>query len=190
MTRVSLLLFFALVAGCVAGRAPLQRGELSPDTMVVRPAQNLTGRPLKVPELYIGDAVGKAADISVESVDLALLAEAAVYARLSELGYRVELAQNVGRLGAVPRYEVHTAITEFDMSETRSTGRYRMGILVMLVDARQQREVARSVVTQEFQLLDEAPDEVGALGTGRFIEQRLQIFTEGLVRAAVDAGGF
>lgn len=188
--RYSLLLIALLLAACAGGRPPLERGMLSPDTMVVLPAQNLSGKPLKVPELYLGDAVGKAAELKVDNIDLVLLAEAAVYARLDELGYRVELEQNAGRFETPPKYEIHTAITNFDMSETRSTGRFSMGIVVMLIHAEGQYEISRGTVIQEFQLLDEAPEEVGALGTARFIEQRLQIFTEGLARDAVDAGGF
>ena len=188
--RYSLLLIALLLTACASGREPVRRGVLSPDTLVVMPTQNLSGKPLKVPELYLGDAVGKAAALDVDAIDLALLAEAAVFSRLNELGYRVELEQNAGRFEASPRYEIHSAITEFYMGDTRATGRFRLGITVMLIDAEGQFEVARSSVTQEFQLLDEAPEEVGALGTARFIEQRLQIFTEGLARDAVDAGGF
>ncbi|MBZ0136937.1 MAG: hypothetical protein K8I27_11245 [Planctomycetes bacterium] len=188
--RFSLLLLSLLVAACASTRQPLERGALSPDTVVVIPTRNLSGRPLLVPEIYLGDAVGKAAHLKVDNIDLATLSEAAVYSRLSELGYRVELEQNVARFAEAPKYEAHSAITVFDMDETRSTGRYRMGIIVMLVRAVDQVEVARGYSEQEFQLLDEAPDEVGALGTARFIEQRLQIYTEGLARDAVDAGGF
>lgn len=188
--RYSLLLLLLLLTACASGRAGIQRGAFSPDTLVVLPTQNLSGKPLLVPELYLGDAVGKTTDIKIDNIDLALLAEAAVYSRLDELGYRVELEQNTGRFEAPPKYEVHSAITDFDMSETRATGRFRMGIVVMLIDAEGQFEVARGTVIQDFQLLDEAPDEVGALGTARFIEQRVQIYTEGLAREAVDAAGF
>ena len=188
--RYSLILIALMMTACASGREPIQRGALSPDTLVVLPTQNLSGKPLKVPELYLGDAVGRAADLKVDNVDIALLAEAAVFSRLSELGYRVELEQNAERFESTPKYEIHSAVTVFDMSETRSNGQFRMGIVVMLIDAAGQFEVARGYVEQEFQLLDEAPDEVGALGTGRFIEQRLQIYTEGLAREAVDAGGF
>lgn len=188
--RCSLLLIPLLLAACASRQAPVERGLFSPDTMVVKPVQNLSGVTLKVPEIYLGDAVGRAAELEVDDIDVALLAEAAVYARLDELGYRAELDQNGSRFRDGPKYEVHSAITIFDLTELRQTGHIRMAMTVMLVDAKGQVEVARGEADREFQLLDMAPDEAGALGDQRFIEGRLQIFTESLAREAVDAAGF
>ena len=189
--RFSLLLpLLLLLAGCATNGSRVP-DEVTPEVpMVIMPVRNLAGVPLKIPAIYFGDAVGKGAGLEIDDVDLALLAEAAVYTHLDLLGYRVELQQNAASLGAEPRYEIHAAITELDMTEVRQTGKFRMAMVVMLVDAAGQFEVARGGAEQEFQLLDVAPDEAGALGTQRFIEGRLQSFTEGLVREAVDSAGF
>ena len=188
--RFSLLLLLLILAGCATTGSRLPADVTHDDPMVVMPVRNLAGVPLKVPSIYFGDAVGKGADLEIEDVDLALLAEAAVYTHLDSLGYRVELQQNAGKLATAPRYEIHTAITELDMTEVRQTGKFRMAMVVMLVDAPGQFEVARGGAREEFQLLDVAPDEAGALGTRRFIEGRLQSFTEALAREAVDSAGF
>jgi hypothetical protein len=188
--RFSLLLVPLLLAACGTSRPLLERGAFSPDTMVVKPVQNLSGVSLKVPEIYLGDAGGDSGDFPIEDIDVTLLAEAAVLARLDELGYRADLAQNAGRFHEGVKYEVHAAITLFDMTELRETGRFRMAMTVMLVDAKGQFEIARGDASGEYQLMDMAPDEAGALGEQRFIEGRLQIYTESLAREAVDAAGF
>jgi hypothetical protein len=188
--RSSLLLILLLLAGCATTGASLPDSVERDAPMVVMPVRNLSGVPLKIPSIYFGDAVGKGADLEIENVDLALLAEAAVYTHLDVLGYRVELQQNADKLGAEPHYQVHAAVTDLDMTELRRTGRFRMGIVVMLVDAEGQFEITRGEADQEYQLIDVAPDEAGALGTKRFIEGRLQSFTEGLAREAVDSAGF
>jgi hypothetical protein len=177
------------VAACGTSRPPLERGLFSPDTVVVVPVKNLSGVTLKVPEVYMGD-VGGRIGFPADDVDLALLAEAAVFARMDELGYRVDFVQNAGRFREGVKYELHSAITRFDMTELRQTGRFRMAMIVMLVNKTTQVEVARGESEGEYQLMDMAPDESGALGEQRFIEGRLQIFTESLAREAVDAAGF
>jgi hypothetical protein len=187
---LGLLLIPLLLAACGTSRPPIERGVFSPDTMVVLPVVNLSGVTLKVPEIYLGDAGGDSGDFPIEDIDVALLAEAAVLARLDELGYRAALEQDAGRFRTGVRYEVHAAITEFDMTEVRTTGRFRMAMTVMLVDAKAQVEIAQGQASGEYQLMDMAPDEAGALGEQRFIEGRLQIYTEGLAREAVDAAGF
>jgi hypothetical protein len=188
--RFSLLLLPLLIAACGTPRPALQQGAFSPDTIAVMPVRNLSGVTLKVPEIYLGDSAGEVGAIPMDDVDIALLAEAAVLARLDELGYRVNLEANAGRFREGVKYEVHSAITEFDMTELRETGRFRMAMTVMLVDAAAQVEVARGYAAGEYQLMDLAPDEAGALGEQRFVEDRLQIFTESLAREAVDAAGF
>jgi hypothetical protein len=188
--RFSLLLLPLLLAACGTPRAPLQRGAFSPDTIVVMPVQNLSGVTLKVPEIYLGDSADTTGVLPIDDIDIALLAEAAVLARLDELGYRVNLETNANRFREGAKYEVHSAITQFDMTELRATGRFRMSMTVMLIDAAGQVEIARGYAAGEYQLMDMAPDETGALGEQRFVEDRLQIFTESLAREAVDAAGF
>lgn len=185
-----LLILVLLLAACGTSRPPLQRGAFSPDTISVMPVQNLSGVTLKVPEIYLGDSGGEVGRIPVDDIDIALLAEAAVLARIDELGYRANLSDNAGRFREGAKYEVHSAITEFDMTELRATGRFRMSMTVMLIESASQVEVARGYSGSEFQLMDLAPDEAGALGEQRFVEDRLQIFTEELARDAVDAAGF
>ena len=188
--RFSLIMIAMLFTACASKQLEVEAGIFSADTMVVKPVKNLSGVTLKVPEIYLGDAGGEVAGLDVDDVDIALLAEAAVYARLDELGYRVDLDGEESRFNSGPRYEVHSAITLFDMTELRQTGNIRMAMAVVLVDAKTQVEVGRGTSDREFQLLDMAPDEAGALGEQRFIEARLQIFTESLARDAVDDAGF
>lgn len=189
-----LLMVAFLLAACGSTSRVAEPGLLSPDTIEVMPVKNLTGVSLKVPEIYLGDNVRKAMQLEVENIDLKLLGEAAIFARLDDLGYRVALedkqAFSDGPTSDGPTYEIHGAITVFDMSELRATGRFRMAIVVMVIDTATQTEVARGISEEEFQLLDMAPDEIGAIGEQRFIEHRLQIFTESLARDAVDAAGF
>lgn len=183
------LLVLLTFAGCAGPVHRLERGLDSRDTVEVAAVRNLAGVSLKVPEIYLGDAVGRAGDVRVDAMDLKLLAEAALYSRLDDLGCRVALKGD----GAFPegaKYELHGAVTRFDMAGLRATGRFRMAMAVMLIDVRTQAEVARGVAEEEFQLLDMAPDEVGAIGEQRFIETRMQIFIESLARSALDAGGF
>lgn len=184
-----IVLLALLLAGCVAPSRVAEPGLLSPDTIEVVPVKNLAGVSLKVPEIYLGDDLRKAMELDVEDIDLKLLCEAAIYARLDELGYRAALAGN-GAFPSGARYEVHTAVTEFDMTELRATGRFRMAIVVIVIETGAQAEVARGASSREFQLLDMAPDEVGAIGEQRFVERRLQLFTETLAREAVNAAGF
>lgn len=178
-----------VLSGCAATGTRLDRGLDSSDTIEVVPVKNLAGVSLKVPEIYLGDAVGRAGDLRVRAMDIKLLAEAALYSRLDAMGRRVALKGD----GAFPEgasHELHGAVTHFDMTELRATGRFRMAMAVMLIDVGTQTEVARGVAEEEFQLLDMAPDEVGAIGEERFIEARMQIFIESLARSALDDSGF
>ncbi len=185
---VLLPVLLLLLAGCSSPRPQLERGLLSPDTVEVMPVKNLAGVTLKVPEIYLGDSVGETGELKVEEIDLKLLAEAAIYSRLDALRYRVALEDENAFPGGA-KYEVHGAITYFDMSGLRATGRFRMAMTVILVDTNTQTEVARGTADEEFQLMDMAPDEIGAIGEQRFIENRMQIFIESLARDAVDAAG-
>jgi len=184
--RFSVLLLLLLIAACGTTRPEIERGLLSPDRLLVKPVKNLSGVNLKVKELYLGDAVGKASELRVDDIDVALLAEAAVFSRLDELGYRVFMEPAKDDC----RYEVHGAITAFDMTEVRQTGRFSMAMTVIVVNVETQAEIARGEADREFQLMDMAPDEAGALGEQRFIEGRMQIFVESLAREAVDNAGF
>jgi hypothetical protein len=65
-----------------------------------------------------------------------------------------------------------------------------MAMTVIVVNVETQAEIARGEADREFQLMDMAPDEAGALGEQRFIEGRMQIFVESLAREAVDNCGF
>ena len=192
MMRCSLLLIIValLLTACATEHVQLERGMFSPDTILIKPVKNLAGVSLKVPEIYLGDAGGEVAGMDVEDIDVVLLAEAAVYAHLDELGYRSELDTGESRFTGGPKYELHCGVTVFDMTELRQTGRIRMAMTVMLVDRQAQREVSRGSADREFQLMDIAPDEAGAIGEQRFIAARLQIFTESLARDAVDDAGF
>jgi hypothetical protein len=185
----ALFILLLLLAACGGPPRVAESGLMSPDTIEVVPVKNLAGVTLQVPEIYLGDDVSKAAKLEIENIDLKLLAEAAIYARLDELGYRVALADKQAFPNGAT-YEVHGAITEFDMTEVRSTGRFHMAMVVMVIETETRTEVARGSAEREFQLLDMAPDEVGAIGEQRFVERRLQIFTESLAREAVDAAGF
>lgn len=141
----------------------------------VLPVKNLAGVTLTVPELYLGDAGEKAAGIEVEPIDLRLLAEA---------GLRAHLEQS-GRGADASRHELHAAISSFDMSGVRRTGRIRLGLTVMLVDADAQSVLQQVEVTQDCQLFDQPPAETGVIGEQRFIRKRLEVFMQGLTTQAL-----
>jgi hypothetical protein len=177
MGRLSLLAAVLLLGACASsGGLGLRAGPESADTIVVLPVKNLSGVSLKVPEMYVADMAGSVGELNVKSIDLGLLAEAALKAALRAEGLRV--------VESSPRYEMHAAITEYDASELRRTARYRMGVVVMLVDTKG-AEVARGGAVQEFQLFSKPPAETGALGDERFVRRKLEGFTELLVREAV-----
>jgi hypothetical protein len=188
--RFSLLIVALTLTACASQRLKVERGLFSPDTMVVKPVKNLSGVRLKVPEIYMGDAGSKAAGLDVGNVDLAKLAEAGIYSHLDDMGYRAELESGESRFTHGPKYEVHSAITLFDMTQLRETGEIRMAMTVMLVDSKSQTEIGRGSADRTFRLLDMAPDEAGALGEERFIRARLEIFAESLASEAVDDAGF
>jgi hypothetical protein len=147
--------------------------------VAVMPVRNLAGVPLKVPELYLGDA-GGSLDIPLGVVDIPLAVEAAMLARVRMRGY--EAADGA-------EYELHGAVTEFDALSLRSKGRVRLGVAVMVVDRDSQQVVREGHAEQDYQLLPEAPDRVGLLGEQRFIRDRLEAFIESLTSMALHRAG-
>lgn len=178
MIRPSALVAMMLLAACSTTKGPgLNPGPGSADTVAVVPVQNLAGVSLKVPEMYVGDMAGDTEALEIEFIDLGLLAEAALTATLRGGGWQL-------RDPGAARYELHAAITEYDATELRRTARYRMGVVLILVD-QQGHEVSRSGAVREFQLFSKPPHDVGALGDERFVRRKLEGFTETLVREAV-----
>lgn len=173
---LSLLLLLALVACASAPVQPLAVGE----AVHVLPIKNLSGVTLRVPELWLSDAGDAAAELEVEQIDLRLLAEAGLRARLMQRGYTAE---------AAARHELHGAISCFDMSELRRTGRITLGLTLMLVDNRTNAVLADAEVEQDFQLLETPPAQAGVLGEQRFIRRKLESFSESLAAMALTGIG-
>ncbi|MBX3459945.1 MAG: hypothetical protein KF696_08260 [Planctomycetes bacterium] len=146
----------------------------------VLPVKNLAGVTLNVPELYMGDAGEKAAGLEIELIDLRLLAEAGLRAHL----------RNSGRDADTGRHELHGAISVFEMTELRRTGRIRLGLAAVLVDSETQKVLAQTEVVQDCQLLDQPPAETGIIGEQRFIRRRLEVFMQGLTTQAMLELGF
>lgn len=178
--KASLALCLLLLAACAApGGMALRPGPDSSDTISLQPVRNLTGVSLRVPEMYVGDMLGGDDPVEVQEVDLALVAQAALMA-----GLRMD------RLAVItqgkPRYVLYPAITLYDALALRTTGKYRMDMTLILVDTRQDREVARGTASREFLLFEKPPEEGGAMGDARFIRRRLEGFTEALARDALN----
>jgi hypothetical protein len=176
--RIAVAALACLLASCVGGpsRSALPQGE----AVSVVPVKNLSGVTLRVPELWLGDAGDQAASLNVELIDLRLLAEAGLRAGLQASGHGVHDSA---------RHELHAAITRFDMSQLRSTGRVSIGLAVMLVDSRDSVVLAESEIVRDCQLLDRPPQQTGVVGEQRFIRRRLEMFCESLAREVLlDAG--
>lgn len=176
--KLALLLPLMALVGCAAAQPPLSRSE--PVTVVE--VKNLAGVPLRIPAMYFGDALGAAEALQVEKLDLRLLARAGLLSELEKRGY-------AGQLDGEARMELHAAMTVLDLDGLRDSGRIRLGMAVMVVDAQKKLETARGEVIREFRLLDVAPEEGGALGQGRFIADRLKGFVEALASEALHAAG-
>lgn len=175
--NTALLLVCLALAACSAQQHPSPVPAASP--VRVLPVKNLSGVTLRVPELWLGDAGDRAAELDVELIDLRLLAEAGIRARLAL----------IGRETGASRFELHAAISRFDMDELRTSGRITLGLAVVLVDAEQRRVLAESEIVQDFQLMDRGPAETGMLGEQRFIRRRLELFSEELAKAALQELG-
>jgi len=176
--RFSIVLGLLALVGCANG------GQYAPaidpgQTVNIREVRNLAGVPLRVAELYLADA-GGAGDLPVDQIDIALTVQAALMARVRSMGH--EVSEN-------GRFELHAAVTEFDMVELRATGRMRMAVAVMLVDSASQEVVSEGEAGQEYQLLERAPDDAGLLGEQRFIRRRLEAFIESLTNVALQRAG-
>jgi hypothetical protein len=176
MIRASALVAVLLMAACSTTRGlGLKPGSV--DTVAIMPVQNLAGVSLMVPEMYVGDMAGDTDALEIEFIDLGLLAEAALTATLRGGGWQLTDP-------AEARYHLHAAITEYDATDLRRTARYRMAVVLILVDQKG-REVTRGGAVREFQLFSKPPHDVGALGDERFVRRKLEGFTETLVREAV-----
>lgn len=171
--KATFALLVLLMAACTS--TPAGPALAAGKPVRVLPVKNLAGVTLTVPELYLGDAGEKAAGLEVEPIDLRLLAEAGLRAHL----------ENTGRGADEGRHELHAAISHFEMSEVRRTGRISLGLTVMLVDAGAQSVLYQVEVTQDCQLFDQPPAETGVIGEQRFIRRRLEVFMQGLTTHAL-----
>jgi len=177
MRGLSAATLAVLLSACAGPQGlGLQPGADSPDTIFVAPVRNLSGVPLRVPEMYVGDMLGGSDLPDIGMIDLDLVAEAALRGTLRAGDFRLT--------EPAARFQVHAAITEYDTSALRATGRYRMGIVLLLI-GKAGLEVARGGAVREFQLFSRPPQEVGALGDERFVRTRIEGFTEALARDAL-----
>lgn len=178
MKASSLALLLLLLAGCSSSAARIAPvPEQAP--IVVHPVRNLAGVPITLPELWLGDAGDAAAGIKLDTVDMRLLVEAALVAGMTSAGHSIS---------PDAPYQLHAAVTRFELLELRSTGRVVLGVVVIVVDA-QGNELAQGNAELEYQLMEIAPDEGGAVGEERFIRARLETLAEAATRAALlDAG--
>lgn len=174
--RLSLIVFgLCLLAGCAGGpRAVL--GE-DTDTVRVEPVSNHAGVSLRVPEMYMADMLGASDALEVEHFDLALITRAALIA-----GLRV---QDVRTAETGATHTLAAAITQYDAVDLRRTGRFRMTLLLILVNSATGGEIARAETGREFELFSKPPGEQGALGDQRFIRRKMEGFTEALAREAL-----
>ncbi|MBK8207274.1 MAG: hypothetical protein IPK87_10885 [Planctomycetes bacterium] len=172
-----LLLLAVLSAGCAVSRpvSPVPQGA----PVTVLPVKNLSGVTLNVPELYMGDAGEKAAGLEVDKIDLRLLAEAGLAARLGATGHEPTGGE----------YEIHAGVSIFDMTELRRTGRIKLGLALVVVNGKTQTVIAEAEAEQDCQLLDKPPAETGIIGEQRFVRQRLEMFMEALAREALILAG-
>ncbi|MCC7509021.1 MAG: hypothetical protein IT464_06570 [Planctomycetes bacterium] len=174
--RVLVLMALFSVGCAVSGPvSPVPQGA----PVTVLPVKNLSGVTLNVPELYMGDAGEKAAGLEVDKIDLRLLAEAGLAARLGATGHDPGGGE----------YEIHAGVSVFDMTELRRTGRIKLGLALVVVDSKTQTVIAESEAEQDCQLLDKPPSETGIIGEQRFLRQRLEMFMEALAREALILAG-
>ena len=172
------VLLFCLVAGCATGPEHKTAGVLGPaDVIRVETVSNLSGVSVQVPEMYVGDMLGTSDGLDVENMDLRLLTQAALVTALRVRQYRVSDSGATRVLAA--------AITQWHALDLRRTGRVRMALAVMLVDARSNAELARGQAEREFELFRQPPAEQGTLGDQRFIRRRMEGFVESLAADAL-----
>ncbi len=184
---ISLLAALCMLTGCVGGSGARRGAAWTAhgERLTVRRVKNLSGVPLKLPALYMGDAVGRAGGLAIKKIDLALVTEAAVYERLSELGHSVQWAEGATETS----FEVLTAVTGFRAGRLRQTGRFELSMTLMVVDSRSRKVIRRGDARREFQLFDTPPAEAGAIGDQRDIEDRVLRFTASLVHELLDDAG-
>ncbi|MCC6572157.1 MAG: hypothetical protein IT462_00065 [Planctomycetes bacterium] len=186
MRRLALILTLPLLlASCASGPPAFRRGERG-DTIQVVEVKNLSGVSLKIPAIYFGDALGAGKDIKNEKLDLRLLGRAALFSYLKQRQYRAALEQTPAQ---PPKYELHAAVTVFNLDALRATGRITLGMHMMLVQTQTQEVVVEADHAEDFQLMDQAPDNAGSLGAARFIEDRLKAFAEQLAASLLQKGG-
>jgi len=184
MTRPNLLLLcLCLLSGCAGPNGlGLRTGTESADTILLEPVANMAGVSLRLPEMYVGDMLGTSDPLEVEEIDLCLVAQAALLGALRANDLRVEATGQT-------RYALAGAITEYDATDLRRTGRFKMSMLLILHDNNTSREVARGAATREFELFATPPGEQGAMGEQRFIRRKMEGFTEVLAREALKTLG-
>ncbi|MBX3475875.1 MAG: hypothetical protein KF754_16015 [Planctomycetes bacterium] len=180
-TLAGLLAIACFAGGCASGPGRANTARELEGRYFVAPVQNLSGVSLRVTELYVGDMLGTADPLEVEEIDLALVTEAALVAGLTLSGRQVTDS-------AAP-WRVQAAVTTYDAVDLRRTGRYRMALLVVVVDNATQTEIARGEAVQDFQLFLTPPGELGAIGDQRFTRRKYEAFTETLAREALLQAG-
>lgn len=183
---IHLIAIFSLLLTCsCANQALMIRRDAPADPVLVVEVKNFAGVPLIVPAVYFGDSLGTAESLEVEKLDLLQLSRAALFAQMRDRGYLASLSEDAK--GA--RFEIHAAMTCFDLDSVKDNGRIKLGMLVIVVDGRTNAESARGEVTREFQLFNRAPNDGGSLGESRFIEARLKGFVEALASDTLSAAG-
>lgn len=186
--RVLFLTFALALSACQSGPPAFRRGGGGDaDSITVHEVKNLSGVSLRIPAIYFGDALGAGKNLKVENLDLRLLCRAGLLGHLKQRRYRAYLSDDPA--AAAPKYQLHAAVTRFNLDALRATGRITLGMHMMLVSAATHEVVLESEWSQDFQLLDSAPDAVGALGDQRFIEERLKAFAEHLAASLLNKAG-
>lgn len=182
--HIMAILPLLLMCGC-ANQAFVIRREAPVDSVSVVDVKNFSGVPLIVPAIYFGDSLGTAESLEVERLDLLQLSRAALFAQMRDRGFQASLSEDA----KAASYEIHAAMTCFDLDTVKVNGRIKLGLLIIFVDVRTKTESARGAVTREFQLFARAPNDGGSLGEARFIEARLKAFVEALASDALSAAG-
>src|SRR5437762_2257691 len=133
VNRLEILFLVLCLAACSASHPTFRRGGDRADDIAVMEVNNLAGVSLKIPAIYFGDALGAGNQIKPEKLDLCELSRAGILSYLTQRRYRAALCEKI--TSDTPKYELHAAITQFNLDALRATGRLTLGIQMMLVDA-------------------------------------------------------